>query len=143
MSNCGAPGVLRLRWHHGRREQESQQTLIDQRRVSAFAGSDLEVLLRARGSGHLVLAGIATSGVVLSTLRQAADLDYTVPAWTLIPTEQTACMTQHPAPPNHPDSEHPPAVGKQSEHDCVSKNYQRRDIQGGGYGQRQGSGPPA
>jgi nicotinamidase-related amidase len=50
--------------------------MVTKRRVSAFAGSDLEVLLRARGLGHLVLAGIATSGVVLSTLRQAADLDY-------------------------------------------------------------------
>jgi nicotinamidase-related amidase len=45
-------------------------------RVSAFTGSDLEVVLRAQGIEHLVLAGIATSGVVLSTLRQAADLDY-------------------------------------------------------------------
>jgi nicotinamidase-related amidase len=45
-------------------------------RVSAFTGSDLEVLLRAGGVDSLVLAGIATSGVVLSTLRQAADLDY-------------------------------------------------------------------
>jgi nicotinamidase-related amidase len=34
------------------------------------------VLLRAAGADALVLAGIATSGVVLSTLRQAADLDY-------------------------------------------------------------------
>ena len=33
-------------------------------------------MLRAGGIDHLVLAGIATSGVVLSTLRQAADLDY-------------------------------------------------------------------
>jgi nicotinamidase-related amidase len=49
---------------------------VTKRRVSAFTGSDLEVLLRARGTGHLVLAGIATSGVVLSTLRHAADLDY-------------------------------------------------------------------
>ena len=32
--------------------------------------------MRARGVDHLVLAGIATSGVVLSTQRQAADLDY-------------------------------------------------------------------
>jgi isochorismate hydrolase len=43
---------------------------------SAFTGSDLEVVLRAGGIDSLVLAGIATSGVVLSTLRQAADLDY-------------------------------------------------------------------
>ena len=44
--------------------------------VEAARGSDLEVVLRAGGIDHLVLAGIATSGVVLSTLRQAADLDY-------------------------------------------------------------------
>jgi nicotinamidase-related amidase len=52
------------------------EVTVTKRRVSAFTGSDLEVILRARGIGHLVLAGIATSGVVLSTLRQAADLDY-------------------------------------------------------------------
>jgi nicotinamidase-related amidase len=52
------------------------EPVIVKRRVSAFSGSDLDVLLRAAGAGTLVLAGIATSGVVLSTLRQAADLDY-------------------------------------------------------------------
>jgi nicotinamidase-related amidase len=50
--------------------------VVTKRRVSGFAGSDLDVVLRAQGIGHLVLTGIATSGVVLSTLRQAADLDY-------------------------------------------------------------------
>lgn len=50
--------------------------LIVKRRVSAFSGSDLEILLRARAIDTLYLAGLATSGVVLSTLRQAADLDY-------------------------------------------------------------------
>jgi nicotinamidase-related amidase len=45
-------------------------------RVSAFAGSDLDIVLRARGIDRLVLTGIATSGVVLSTVRHAADLDY-------------------------------------------------------------------
>lgn len=52
------------------------EPVIVKRRVSAFSGSDLDVLLRAAGAGALVLAGISTSGVVLSTLRQAADLDY-------------------------------------------------------------------
>jgi nicotinamidase-related amidase len=33
-------------------------------------------LLRGGDIDSLVLTGIATSGVVLSTLRQAADLDY-------------------------------------------------------------------
>ncbi|GHO71998.1 cysteine hydrolase [Ktedonobacter sp. SOSP1-52] len=46
------------------------------RRVSAFSGSDLAVVLRAQSISHLVLCGIATSGVVLSTLREAADKDY-------------------------------------------------------------------
>jgi nicotinamidase-related amidase len=50
--------------------------VVTKRRVSAFAGSDLDVVLRSCGADHLVLAGIATSGVVLSTVRQAADLDY-------------------------------------------------------------------
>jgi len=50
--------------------------VVTKRRVSAFAGSDLDVLLRGLAAGTLVLSGIATSGVVLSTLRQAADLDY-------------------------------------------------------------------
>ncbi len=52
------------------------EPVIIKRRVSAFSGSDLDVLLRAAGADSLVLAGISTSGVVLSTLRQAADLDY-------------------------------------------------------------------
>jgi nicotinamidase-related amidase len=50
--------------------------VVIKRRVSAFSGNDLELLLGAAGIEALVLAGIATSGVVLSTLRQAADLDF-------------------------------------------------------------------
>jgi nicotinamidase-related amidase len=50
--------------------------VVTKKRVSAFAGSDLDVVLRAGQIGTLVLTGIATSGVVLSTLRAAADLDY-------------------------------------------------------------------
>lgn len=50
--------------------------IVVKKRVSAFAGSDLDVVLRGLGADSLVLAGIATSGVVLSTVRQAADLDY-------------------------------------------------------------------
>jgi nicotinamidase-related amidase len=50
--------------------------VVVKKRVSAFAGSDLELLLRGRQADTLVLTGIATSGVVLSTLREAADRDY-------------------------------------------------------------------
>jgi nicotinamidase-related amidase len=52
--------------------------VVTKRRVGAFSGSDLDVALRAQGIGHLVLAGIATSGVVLSTVRAAADMDYKI-----------------------------------------------------------------
>ncbi len=55
---------------------EGEDVVVTKRRVSAFSGSDLEVVLRAAGSVHLVLCGIATSGVVLSTLREASDKDY-------------------------------------------------------------------
>jgi len=51
---------------------------VTKRRVSAFTGSDLEVVLRAMNIQHLILTGIATSGVVLSTLREAADKDYNI-----------------------------------------------------------------
>jgi nicotinamidase-related amidase len=50
--------------------------VVTRARVSAFVGSDLDLVLRAREIDGLVLTGIATSGVVLSTLRQAADLDF-------------------------------------------------------------------
>jgi len=50
--------------------------IVTKKRVSAFAGSDLAVVLRSLDVDSMVLAGIATSGVVLSTLRQAADLDF-------------------------------------------------------------------
>jgi nicotinamidase-related amidase len=52
------------------------EVVVVKRRVSAFTGSDLEVVLRAAEVDHLVLTGIATSGVVLSTLREAADKDF-------------------------------------------------------------------
>ncbi len=57
---------------------EPGDVVVVKKRVSAFTGSDLEVVLRAFDARALVLAGIATSGVVLSTLREAADLDFSL-----------------------------------------------------------------
>jgi nicotinamidase-related amidase len=54
----------------------TDDVVVTKKRVSAFAGSDLDMVLRARDVDSLVLTGISTSGVVLSTLRQAADLDF-------------------------------------------------------------------
>ena len=52
--------------------------IVTKHRVSAFAGTDLDMILRANGIDTLVLTGIATSGVVLSTVRHAADADYRI-----------------------------------------------------------------
>lgn len=52
--------------------------VVMKRRVSAFAGSDLDVVLRSMGVRRLVLTGVATSQVILSTVREAADLDFEI-----------------------------------------------------------------
>jgi nicotinamidase-related amidase len=58
--------------------QDPADIIVVKKRVSAFSGSDLEVVLRSLGITHIVLTGIATSGVILSTLREAADKDYAI-----------------------------------------------------------------
>jgi nicotinamidase-related amidase len=55
---------------------EQNDIVVTKHRVDAFAGTDLQMLLRAREITTLVLFGIATSGVVLSTLLHACDADY-------------------------------------------------------------------
>jgi nicotinamidase-related amidase len=44
--------------------------------LGAFSENELHLIRRARGIGNLVFFGITTSGIVLSTLRRAFDLDY-------------------------------------------------------------------
>jgi len=55
---------------------EQNDIVVTKHRVDAFAGTDLEMVLRARDITSLVMFGIATSGVVLSTLLYACDADY-------------------------------------------------------------------
>ena len=52
------------------------EAVVVKHRVNAFHGTDLEMILRAKGIDTLILLGIATSGVVLSTLLDASDADY-------------------------------------------------------------------
>lgn len=51
---------------------------VVKRRIGAFPGTDLPVLLRGLGCDGVVLAGLITSGAVLSTACFAADADYRV-----------------------------------------------------------------
>jgi nicotinamidase-related amidase len=57
-------------------QPQPNEPVVTKYRVSAFAGSNLEVILRSKQIDTLILSGIATSGVVLSTLREAADKDF-------------------------------------------------------------------
>ena len=69
----GASGAI-----HPALGPEPGDIVVTKHRISAFRGTDLEVILRARDIDTLVLFGIATSGVVLSTLLDAGDADYRV-----------------------------------------------------------------
>jgi nicotinamidase-related amidase len=57
---------------------QAGDVIVRKTRVGAFSTTDLDQQLRDRGITTLILAGISTSGVVLSTVRDAADRDYRV-----------------------------------------------------------------
>jgi nicotinamidase-related amidase len=50
--------------------------VVYKQRVGAFSENHLHLILRSRGIESLVFFGISTSGITLSTLRRAFDLDY-------------------------------------------------------------------
>ena len=70
----GAPGAR----VHGSVRPDPGEVIVTKRRVGAFSTTDMETVLRSMGVTNLVLAGISTSGVVLSTVRWAADVDYEI-----------------------------------------------------------------
>lgn len=63
---------------HPRVAPAADEVIVTKHRVGAFLGTDLDMILRANDIETLVLCGISTSGVVLSTLRYAADADYRI-----------------------------------------------------------------
>lgn len=54
------------------------EVIVTKHRVSAFAGTDLDMILRSNDIDTLAMCGIASSGVILSTLCDAADSDYRI-----------------------------------------------------------------
>jgi nicotinamidase-related amidase len=50
--------------------------IIYKQRIGAFSENHLNLTLRSRGIENLVLFGISTSGIVLSTVTRAFDLDF-------------------------------------------------------------------
>jgi nicotinamidase-related amidase len=77
---------------------QGDEIVITKHRVSAFAGTDLEMILRANGVDTLILLGIATSGVVLSTSLHASDADYRLlivkDCCADLDSEVNACLTE-------------------------------------------------
>ncbi|MGN6104716.1 MAG: cysteine hydrolase family protein [Kofleriaceae bacterium] len=66
----GSPGTeVALEVTHG-------DVVVLKRRTSAFAGTDLDLVLRARGVDSLALTGVATSAMVAATLYDASDRGY-------------------------------------------------------------------
>jgi nicotinamidase-related amidase len=63
---------------HERLAPRAGDVVVRKRRVGAFSTTDLHEQLQALGVQTIVLAGISTSGVVLSTVRDGADRDYRV-----------------------------------------------------------------
>lgn len=57
----------------GRREDEP---VINAHRASVFFGTDLQPRLSAQGIDTLIMVGVASTGVMLSSIAHASDADY-------------------------------------------------------------------
>ncbi|KZB79309.1 cysteine hydrolase family protein [Amycolatopsis regifaucium] len=55
-----------------------EDVVVLKRRASAFAGTDLDLVLRAGGVDTVAIAGVATSAMVAATCYDAADRGYHV-----------------------------------------------------------------
>jgi nicotinamidase-related amidase len=55
-----------------------EDVVVLKRRASAFAGTDLELVLRAHAVDAIVVAGVATGAMVAATCYDAADRGYQV-----------------------------------------------------------------
>lgn len=56
--------------------QQPNEPLIVAHRASVFFGTDLEVRLSERGIDSLIMVGIASTGVMLSSVAYASDADF-------------------------------------------------------------------
>jgi len=73
----GQPAVSDpLRVIHVAVKPAANEVVVGKHRVNALFGTDLDMVLRANNIETLIILGYATSGVVLSTVRYAADADY-------------------------------------------------------------------
>ncbi|RVT90972.1 cysteine hydrolase family protein [Sphingomonas crocodyli] len=64
--------------------------VVRKHRYSAFTGTDLDLLLRARGIRSLVIGGVSTNACIESTLRAGFELDY----YICVPPEAVGSWSQ-------------------------------------------------
>lgn len=57
---------------------QPQEFVVTHKRINAFYGSSLEVILQQLQAQRLVIAGVATHSVVESTVRHAVDMGFEV-----------------------------------------------------------------
>ncbi|MHB8528506.1 MAG: cysteine hydrolase family protein [Caulobacteraceae bacterium] len=76
-SRLFARGGAEAKLHSAVKPIEGEPIVI-KHRVGSFAGTDLETILRSNDIDTIILSGIATSGAILSTVRHAFDLDYSI-----------------------------------------------------------------
>jgi nicotinamidase-related amidase len=75
--HSGQPAVADpLQLIHPAVQPAAGEVVVGKHRVNALYGTDLDLILRANNLDTLIILGYATSGVVLSTVRYAADADY-------------------------------------------------------------------
>jgi len=75
--HSGQPAVADpLQLIHPAVQPAAGEVVVGKHRVNALYGTDLDLILRANNLNTLIILGYATSGVVLSTVRYAADADY-------------------------------------------------------------------
>jgi nicotinamidase-related amidase len=73
-------------------QPEHNEIVVDKNRYSAFSGNDLKQVLRSGGIHHLVMAGLSTSGVILSTFARAVDEDYRITILSDACADPKACL---------------------------------------------------
>lgn len=56
--------------------RQPDESIIIAHRASVFYGTDLQVRLSARGIDTLIMVGVASTGVMLSSIAHASDADY-------------------------------------------------------------------
>ena len=81
IGSAGPLGRLLVRGEFGHNlidelQPRAGEPVIDKPGYSAFAYTDLELILRRRGIEQLILTGVTTEVCVSSTLRQAIDLGF-------------------------------------------------------------------